>query len=72
MELQVWPDTNVNRKQWALRFELKRKAPRSGPRRAPGGSVPRSSAEVVCYMTFDDSFRTTDHVIAEDEHERGE
>ena len=32
-------------------------APRSGPRRAPGGSEQRER-EMVCYTTFDDPFRT--------------
>ena len=32
-------------------------APRSGPRRAPGGSEQREQ-EMVCYTTFDDPFRT--------------
>jgi hypothetical protein len=47
-------EANIDRKQWARRahcllalvfFELKMKAPRSGPRRAPGGSV-QEEAEV--------------------------
>ena len=37
------------------------KAPRSGPRRAPGGSVQTEASEMVCYSTFDHSFRTASY-----------
>jgi hypothetical protein len=37
-------------------IKRRNEAPRSGPRRAPGGSVRQK--QVVCNTTFDDPFRT--------------
>jgi hypothetical protein len=35
-------------------------APRSGPRRPPGGSVQKREQDLVCNTNVDDSFRTCD------------
>ena len=61
--LSFWASQNPRAsKQWArrahslpLRLVASLEAPRSGPRRAPGGSV---QGFVIRYTTFDNSFRT--------------